>query len=1020
MKNLDAEDCFSSKQYKTILQRSPLPTLVINQDLEIVFLNEEAKHSFFEDNKDPILNIQVLKLDIIKSNFRDKLKKIRDNGNLKSLPSLEAQIKTTKNRYEWFKINFSKFTIESSPFFQLTFTNIQDYKNTPQLISPSREFASIAEQSLIGICILQNDKVQYVNSKYAQMFGASKEEMLHLKAGEYLNYIHPDFRSESKNQARKKQQGKKGTKNNYIFKALKKDGTPFWAEIVSHTIEFNGDSADLIVLRNITEENWIKSQLREARKVVKSLSQQTIMGIFILQNDTFKYVNQKLVQMMGYPKQEILNWKPNVFYKKVIHPDDRQFIQEQAAKKQKGEKDVITHYEFKGIKKNGETYWAELYSNTITYQGKTAILGVGLDISEQKDAKRKLQKNETKFAHLINNMSDMLIELDEKLKIQFCSSQLYKMFGYSPDEIIGKRAYQFVHPEDLPCIVKKMKSIFKTKKDLTLEYRGHHKNGEWIPTYSKGSVYEYEGKRGLIFIARDNRKKKRAERKLRESEKKYRTLIENSPNAIYLVNLNSEIVDCNKLALKTFSKSRKEIIGHNIFQLLDFPEDKIRYILNELFDRIKHRSFKPIEIQFVNAKGAKKWLHLYYSLMKIGGKNLVLLETQDISNLKLAKSLLTKENIKLRELEEKNRKIIDVSPNSIILLDLNSKIIDFNDAAMENLNFSKREAVGKRVFEILDIPQKKVKRLLKTFVARLKKGSKKPIEINYRDYQGRNKWIEIYYNLVLINKNSRIIVESVDVTEKKRALKIIKEENKKLKHFDEIRTEFVKRASHELKTPLTSIHGALQLFLELYNSELDERGKEFIQIALKGSTRLKKLISSLLDISRLEENKLIPLKLKSYNFKEIIDDCINEIKYLAERRKTKIKLHCKEPIPKIKLDKIRFEQVITNLLSNALKNTPPHGNISINVVKRKGSLLLSVKDTGIGLTEKEKPRLFKKFSKIERYGKGHKVNTEGTGLGLFISKTIVKMHGGKIWAESEGRYKGSTFFIELPLENFED
>ena len=114
-------------------------------------------------------------------------------------------------------------------------------------------------------------------------------------------------------------------------------------------------------------------------------------------------------------------------------------------------------------------------------------------------------------------------------------------------------------------------------------------------------------------------------------------------------------------------------------------------------------------------------------------------------------------------------------------------------------------------------------------------------------------------------------------------------------------------------------------------------------------------------------------------------------------------------------EKERIYEVIVNLLSNAIKYTPPNGKIIVRSEKRKGNYIISVQDTGIGLTDEEKEKIFKKFGKVERYGQGLDVDSEGSGLGLYISKKIIELHGGNIWVKSKGRKKGSTFYFSLPV-----
>jgi len=154
------------------------------------------------------------------------------------------------------------------------------------------------------------------------------------------------------------------------------------------------------------------------------------------------------------------------------------------------------------------------------------------------------------------------------------------------------------------------------------------------------------------------------------------------------------------------------------------------------------------------------------------------------------------------------------------------------------------------------------------------------------------------------------------------------------------------------------------------------------------------------------------LNLSRENISEIIRECIEEIKYLANLRNLYIQLDLPVEVY-FNLDKIRIGQVITNLLSNAIKNTPSKGLVKITLKEINNAIYFSVTDTGVGLTESDMEQLFKQFGKIERYGQQLDIDIEGTGLGLYISKEIVELHGGTIWAESEGRNKGATFKIKL-------
>ncbi|MFX1339566.1 MAG: sensor histidine kinase, partial [Promethearchaeota archaeon] len=164
------------------------------------------------------------------------------------------------------------------------------------------------------------------------------------------------------------------------------------------------------------------------------------------------------------------------------------------------------------------------------------------------------------------------------------------------------------------------------------------------------------------------------------------------------------------------------------------------------------------------------------------------------------------------------------------------------------------------------------------------------------------------------------------------------------------------------------------------------------------------------------ENGLNSLNLKKENITNIIENCIKNSKDLAKKRNLSLSIN----IPRyliFKVDKVKFEVIIRNLLSNAIKNTPPNGKICIETQKYENYFDIIISDNGIGFTENEKKNIFKKFGKIKRDNKNFDIDTGGYGLGLYISKKIVQLHGGKIWVESKGRNKGSSFIIRIPTNH---
>ncbi len=236
----------------------------------------------------------------------------------------------------------------------------------------------------------------------------------------------------------------------------------------------------------------------------------------------------------------------------------------------------------------------------------------------------------------------------------------------------------------------------------------------------------------------------------------------------------------------------------------------------------------------------------------------------------------------------------------------------------------------------------------------------------------------------------------------------------RLKELDRMKSEFISMVSHELRTPLASIMGYTEMLLTEEPGPLTPTQKEFLEISYQSSERLLHIVEELLDVSRVETGR-IKLKLETLRMEELVADIVEAMRPAAESKGLSLSLEVRGPIPPLEGDRARLEQVMNNLLSNAIKFTPEGGEVWVRLTREDNQIEVAVADTGIGIAPEEMPRLFGKFfratSAVER-------RIGGTGLGLFITKSIVELHGGKIWVESE-LGKGSTFYFTLPLKRAE-
>lgn len=266
-----------------------------------------------------------------------------------------------------------------------------------------------------------------------------------------------------------------------------------------------------------------------------------------------------------------------------------------------------------------------------------------------------------------------------------------------------------------------------------------------------------------------------------------------------------------------------------------------------------------------------------------------------------------------------------------------------------------------------------------------------------------------YENFKLLKIISEIIGNAL---ERKKIQKKLEKSQEELSKVNELKTELMRRATHELKTPLIAIKGFADLLLEVHKQKLDEEIISIIQEIKMGSNRLENLVKDLLKSSKLDSGE-IKLDKKKGDLASLIRSAKKEVESLALKREIKINLDIHDELV-TEFEEERIHEVLINLLGNAIKYTPPKGKIMVKTHIKKNKYEVSVKDTGIGFTQKEKKKIFRQFGKLKRK-QDDGLETEGSGLGLFITKRIVELHKGKIDLESEGRNKGSKFSFTLPI-----
>lgn len=285
----------------------------------------------------------------------------------------------------------------------------------------------------------------------------------------------------------------------------------------------------------------------------------------------------------------------------------------------------------------------------------------------------------------------------------------------------------------------------------------------------------------------------------------------------------------------------------------------------------------------------------------------------------------------------------------------------------------------------------------------------------WRAFRKKTKLVEEAFNAqkeLCREINADKLVLEGELIKRTKQLHDLENELIRAKRLSVSKDEFIRVTSHELRTPMDVIRGNLDMVLKGEVGELPPKVKEYLRDALLGSDRLAGIVNEMLDISRIETGAL-KFDFKEFDVKELIDSLAKDFGPLVEKKNLKLELNIKSGLPKVFADLGKVFQVFDNLIGNAIKFTP-EGLITITIYQENDFVITELKDTGIGIAKEDQAKVFQKFPQIEKEMMEPEAIEKGTGLGLYISHELVNKMGGKIWAESEGRSKGSKFSFSLP------
>jgi two-component system, OmpR family, phosphate regulon sensor histidine kinase PhoR len=394
-------------------------------------------------------------------------------------------------------------------------------------------------------------------------------------------------------------------------------------------------------------------------------------------------------------------------------------------------------------------------------------------------------------------------------------------------------------------------------------------------------------------------------------------------------------------------------------------------------NQVANRTFEPLRSLTVTA----------HEIAEITPRPDERVRRNEVSQLMLAfntMSIQLRSQIEALKLERgKLATVLQQMTDGVVIADGAGRIQLFNQAAESMFNVRESGAIGRSLAEIL-----RDYRVVEIWERCLATGEEQSVYIELRQ---PNLFLQCFATPLEETMPGNILLLFQDLT--------------RLRRLETVRRDFISNISHELRTPLASLK-ALTETLQDGALEDPPAARRFLSRIETEVDALTHMVSELLELARIESGK-VPLQLKSVSPVELLRPAFERLGVQAERGNLTLRMACPEDLPDVLADAPRMQQVVVNLLHNAIKFTPPGGDVTLSAHAGEGQVIFEVRDTGVGIPADDLPRIFERFYKADRARSGG-----GTGLGLAIARHLVEAHGGTIWAESvEGR--GSTFYFSL-------
>ena len=615
------------------------------------------------------------------------------------------------------------------------------------------------------------------------------------------------------------------------------------------------------------------------------------------------------------------------------------------------------------------------------------------EIIEHQKTENSLRENQQKLVGILDNAEEGIISIDEQQTIQLFNQGAEKIFGYRANEVMGEpldillpEVFRQVHRQHVKNFGNS-KRLARAMADKNSRVHGLRKSGEEFP--AEASISKLRSREGMLFtvMVKDITKRQQTEEKLQSSK-----------------NLLAKAEKIAQIGSWEYNLLTKQLSwSEELFNIWGFPSTQSIPSCEEIFRHIhpNDRTLVRKTLRQGHIEG-KSW-HINYRLLRSDG-SIRYVESRGEPTFNKQKQVLkvwgtimditerVQAEISLHRSEKQLRLITNSLPILIAYVD-NQKCYRYNNRTHETwFGKSRTELLGLHIKDVVgETNYQKLLPYIKTALS----GQSVTFEIEPIDEQGNSYWVKATY-IPDFDANGTVsgffaMVE--DITERK--------------EIEQMKSEFVSVTSHEMRTPLTSIHGVLQLLCANRLGNLSLQGQQMAQIALKNTDRLIRLINDVLDLERMESGREI-IERQECNTDELIQQAVETMSTMAQEHQITIETNANSI--QLRIDRDRILQTLTNLISNAIKFSPDHSKVWVTSQLQGNEVLFAVKDRGRGIPADKLETIFERFQQVDASDSRKK---GGTGLGLAICRHIVEQHGGTIWVESIFG-QGSNFFFAVP------